>query len=67
MNEEEIFYSEKNVQSFKLLEVIQKNLLLNKLDLEKLSKTKYIMKILIIIHIKKYILILRKGKFLKKN
>ena len=46
MNEEELFNSEKNVQSFKLLEVIQKNLLLNKLDLEKLNKTKYIMNIL---------------------
>ena len=46
MNEEELFNSEKNVQSFMLLEVIQKNLLLNKLDLEKLNKTKYIMNIL---------------------
>ena len=46
MNEEELFNSENNIQSFKLLEVIQKILLLNKLELEKFYKTKYILNIL---------------------
>ena len=46
MNEEELFNSEKDIQSFKLLEAIQKTLLLNKLELEKLCKTKYILNIL---------------------
>ena len=46
MNEEELFNSENNIQSFKLLESIQKALILNKLELENLNKTKYVENIL---------------------
>ena len=42
MNEEELFNSENDIQSFKLLESIQKALILNKLELENLNKTKYV-------------------------
>ena len=46
MNEEELFNSENDIQSFKLLESIQKALILNKLELENLNKTKYVENIL---------------------
>ena len=46
MNEEELFNSENSIQSFKLLESIQKALILNKLELENLNKTKYVENIL---------------------
>ena len=46
MNEEELFNPENDIQSFRLLEAIQKALIKNKLDLEELNKTKYIMNIL---------------------
>ena len=46
MNEEELFNSENDIQSFKLLESIQKALILNKLKLENLNKTKYVENIL---------------------
>ena len=46
MNEEELFNSENDIQSFKLLDSIQKALILNKLELENLNKTKYVENIL---------------------
>ena len=46
MNEEELFNSENSIQSFKLLDSIQKALILNKLELENLNKTKYVANIL---------------------
>ena len=46
MNEEELFNSDNSIQSFKLLDSIQKALILNKLELENLNKTKYVANIL---------------------
>ena len=38
MNEEELFNSENNIQSFKLLESIQKALILNNLELKNFNQ-----------------------------